>query len=230
MSGPAIVGEDIQRTRDAISQLRLVGLAGVADITGLSLGRVKSLRRQREQVDASGAPYFPRRDALPRPLDIPGDPLYLPEEIRQWGRWTGRLKDDGTPQRIYPPGPARMTEEERQRAEERRRARAEATRIERETAQRDKTITRTVQAIVSAHATAIERIGQGSPRFGVERFVKAVDKAERVAAAYPGLFYRLPDADTLGTRLHTLVTTGDTDMLRMEITEITRAYQEFQPS
>lgn len=94
--------------RRVLEAAGLMTMDAVAFRLGISYYRVKMLRAKRLEIDTQafigGQRTMPRSDALPSALPIPGDPLWHPKDIETWGRQTGRLDQDGKPQRVRPTG------------------------------------------------------------------------------------------------------------------------------
>ena len=111
LSDDAIVAiaNDPDVIRRILANAHLLTMEGVGEQVGISYYRVKILRGKRVQI---GDETMPRSDALPPSLPLPGDPLWHPREIETWGRQTGRLDQDGNPQRAQPTGRPRQSDEE----------------------------------------------------------------------------------------------------------------------
>lgn len=109
----ATIANDPDVIRRILANAHLLTMEGVGKQVGISYYRVKILRGKRVQI---GDETMPRSDALPPSLPLPGDPLWHPREIETWGRQTGRLDQDGNPQRAQPTGRPRQSDEERQAA------------------------------------------------------------------------------------------------------------------
>ena len=98
------IADDPDTVRRIIAAANLLTMKGVGELVGISYYRVKILRGRRMQLEEAGDETMPRSDALPPSLPLPGDPMWHPREIRTWGRQTGRLDQDGNPQRALPTG------------------------------------------------------------------------------------------------------------------------------
>lgn len=101
----ATIASDPDAVRRILAASGLLTMERVAATVGISYYRVKILRGKRLELEAEGAGgSMPRSDALPPALPVPGDPMWHPAEILTWGRQTGRIDQDGRPQRALPTG------------------------------------------------------------------------------------------------------------------------------
>jgi hypothetical protein len=100
------IANDPDTVRRILGAVDLLTMEGVGDRVGISYYRVKILRGKRVRLESEGAgdETMPRSDALPPSLPLPGDPVWHPMEIETWGRQTGRLDQEGNPQRARPTG------------------------------------------------------------------------------------------------------------------------------
>lgn len=99
------IADDPDTVRRILAAAKLLTMQQVGERLGISYYRVKILRGKRTRLEDEGfGGYLPRPDALPQSLPLPGDPVWHPEEINTWGRQTGRLSMDGTPQHARPTG------------------------------------------------------------------------------------------------------------------------------
>lgn len=99
-----MVNPSDQTVRALLASLDIIGHADLPEILGISEQRIKALRAKRIKLIAAGKPDQAATDALPTPLPLPGDPLYLRSEIIEWGKRSGRLDRAGSPVRAMPPG------------------------------------------------------------------------------------------------------------------------------
>lgn len=97
------IASDPEAVRRILAASNLLTMEGIATLVGVSYYRVKILRKRRLELELEGID-MPRSDALPPALPTPGDPMWHPEEIRIWGRQTGRLDHKGNPKRALPTG------------------------------------------------------------------------------------------------------------------------------
>jgi hypothetical protein len=100
----AAIANDPDTVRRILGAVGLLTMEGVGARVGISYYRIKILRGKRVKLEADGVGPMPRSDALPPALPIPGDPVWHPAEIEIWGRQTGRLDQEGRPQRARPTG------------------------------------------------------------------------------------------------------------------------------
>lgn len=98
------IASDPGTVRRILAAAGLLTMEGVGDHVGISYYRVKILRGRRLHLQSDEGETMPRSDALPPSMPLPGDPMWHPEEIRVWGMQTGRLDQDGNPQRARPTG------------------------------------------------------------------------------------------------------------------------------